>query len=318
MICRAHKAALSAPEEEFLAAWRRASPQNERYYQEWTILLGAISDVFKSEPEEAPPLIEDLIAPRIFEGRDPNRRLRLRLRMTAAGTLLCAAIAAALILPWRGLPGDTAFGTGEVVTGRSESTTVRLGDGSIVLVGPDSRLRIVGESGKREVWLEGRAFFAVAHDDHRPFAVRTHAGDAVVLGTRFDIRARDDDLQLLVVEGAVRVGARGGEIEIEENVRLTVSVASDPVAQPVDPDELQQELSWVGDFLVFSDTPLSRAAKELSERYDIPVAILDSTLARHTVTGVFADEDVQEVARILCQAVAAHCSVRDTGITIGR
>ena len=53
--------------------------------------------------------------------------------------------------------------------------TVRLADGSTVVLGPESRLALGEGFGRqsRELRLEGQAFFEVVHDDARPFLVRT-------------------------------------------------------------------------------------------------------------------------------------------------
>ncbi|MQA92446.1 MAG: hypothetical protein GEU90_19835 [Gemmatimonas sp.] len=67
------------------------------------------------------------------------------------------------------------FGTGGVVTGAGEAVTVKLGDGTIVRLAPESRLRMMGQTGRREVWMDSRAFFAVTKVEDRPFVVRTHA-----------------------------------------------------------------------------------------------------------------------------------------------
>src|SRR5438105_3880342 len=54
----------------------------------------------------------------------------------------------------------------------------------------------------REVALEGRGFFAIAHDG-TPFVIRTDAGNVTVLGTRLDLEARGRGLRVVVVEGRV-------------------------------------------------------------------------------------------------------------------
>src|SRR5206468_9531820 len=57
----------------------------------------------------------------------------------------------------------------------------------------------------RDVYLDGEAFFEVAHDARRPFAVHTARAVARDLGTRFNVRAYRDaaDVVVAVAEGAV-------------------------------------------------------------------------------------------------------------------
>jgi ferric-dicitrate binding protein FerR (iron transport regulator) len=81
----------------------------------------------------------------------------------------------------------------EFVTDTAEMATARLDDGSVVRLAPRSRLRVSHAAHVRESWLDGEAYFAVAHDKARPFRVRTRAGTVEVLGTRFDLRVAADD-----------------------------------------------------------------------------------------------------------------------------
>jgi transmembrane sensor len=321
LICRTLQGRTSRAERDRLLAWRRDSPENERYYSDLVRLLEEATAAELSEEADSMPLIEDLIAPSPFSTFRKRRRGWSRSRLLAATSTLTAAAAILLFLfgsrPASQSLAESSFGTGEIVTGHSESTTVRLGDGTIVRLGPESRLRVIGEAGRREVWMEGRAYFAVARDEARPFRIRTHAGDALVLGTRFDLHVRNDDLRVLVVEGAVQLGARGSAVDVEASQLGRVTAYLPPSREEVDAEFIETELSWIGNFIAFENTPLSRAAQELSAHYGVPVEVLDSSLARETVRGMFTDETLPEVVRVLCRATGAHCSITPTGVTIG-
>lgn len=305
----------SKAEEAQLQAWRRKSINNERHYRHLVEMLDHISDTVLEEDVDAPPLIEDLLS-KSAPSRDGSRSFRRGVWQVAASGLVAAA-ALALVLFRGSRPAEMAFGAGEVVTGASESTTVRLGDGSVVRLGPGSRLRVIADQGSREVWMEGRAYFSVARDESRPFRIRTHAGDAVVLGTRFDLEARADDMRVVVVEGAVKMGAAGSEVEVAAREIGTVGDGGAPQRRSADVEEIDRELAWVGSFIAFENTPLSQAADELSRRFGVPVVVLDTTLARETVRGTFTDEPLDEITRVLCRAVSVHCSVQDGRVTIG-
>lgn len=321
LICRAYHGRVTEAEEKRLLVWRRGSRENDMYYHDLLLLLREASSAqAKTEMPAAPPV--ELLAPKsVRRVRATTSAWSSRVRSIAVGSAAAAALATLLLLPR--FPGSSAvdpfsFGTGEIVTGSSESTTVTLGDGTVVRLGPASRLRVVGSPGTREVWMQGRAYFAVAKHDGKPFRVRTHAGDAVVLGTRFDLQATKDEMQLLVIDGAVELGAGGKELDLKASQLGKISRSLPPVRVEVDDSYIERELSWVGNFIAFEATPLSRATRELSAHYDVPIEVLDGTLARETVRGVFHDQDLEEVIRVLCRATAAHCTMGPTGVTIGR
>ena len=316
LICRVRNGSASKLEEAKLRAWRRESFENELHYRRFVEMLDEIAGVMLGEDIDGPPLIEDLLVPQAASPSRPNRRARGWWKGVAS-MVTAAAVTIFVVSDQWSDTGDPAFGAGEVVTGASESTTVRLGDGSVVRLGPGSRLRVTGDAGSREVWMEGRAYFSVAHDESRPFRIRTHAGDAIVLGTRFDLEARDDDMRVMVVEGAVRMGAPGAQVDIAASEVGEVGDGGAPVTRSIEVQELDQELSWVGSFIAFENTPLSLAADELTRRFGIPVVLLDSALAQETVRATFTDESLEEITRVLCRAVAVHCSVQNGKVTIG-
>jgi len=244
---------------------------------------------------------------------DPGRRVP---RVIWIGGLAAAGLAGLIVgrTMWPGVPAPVVdLSAAEFSTGPSERVTVRLGDGTVIRLAPQTRLRVTPASDERAVWLDGQAFFAVARQRGR-FVVRTHAGEAVALGTRFDLEAREADLRLVVVEGRVALAAGGERVVVGPN-EVGNARATKPltVSRVTDRD---RELEWMGDFLVFQATPLSQAAVELTKHYGVPVRVVDSGLAAETVSGWFSNERLEDVLKILCRAVKAHCIVGKSGATI--
>jgi len=202
------------------------------------------------------------------------------------------------------------FGPAELVTGPGETATTRLADGTVVRVAPDSRLQVMKNVGEREVWLTGRAYFAVAKDSTRPFRVRTHAGDALVLGTRFDLEARDRKLQVLVMEGWVAVSARGATVQVGP-MEMT-RVQADRPLQVSSIEDVQSLLQWLDTFIAFEETPLLDVASEIERRFGMRVEVADTTLGGRTVSGWSSAKTPRDLLMRICVAVSAHCSISDT------
>lgn len=322
LIIRSLRGHTSASEERMLADWRDRSAASARHYHDihrlWR-LGGVLVDGAEDEP---PPTIRELmrrVEEEVPAARPPTRPagsrgwrpwLQRALQMAA---LFILGFAVRHTVFEGGNP--TALGVAEFVTGASETVTVTLGDGTLVRLAPESRLRLTGAA-EREVWLDGHAYFAVTTQEGHPFRVRTHAGDAVVLGTRFDLQAEEGRLRLLVVEGKVELAARGTTVAIEASEMSEVIGSAPPTLEKVDPQYVQSSLRWMGDFIAFEATPLRQAAQELSLHYGVPIEVLDSTLTNETVHGWFADEELEDVLNVVCRAVRAHCSIRQAGVTI--
>jgi ferric-dicitrate binding protein FerR (iron transport regulator) len=139
-----------------------------------------------------------------------------------------------------------------------------------------------------------------------------------VLGTQFDVDARNSDVRLTVVEGKVALaGARGGETRVERGQQARVvegRVVPAVVAVPAARDSAR----WVGRFLAFQGASLQEVARELEQAYGVRVTLADPALASQSVTSWFSDRPLEEVVRVVCSLVAAECAVTGDGVTIGR
>jgi len=314
LVDRARRGEATAAELNDLATWRRASADNEREYQAILRLLDAGRALAEGETAISRPTAADIIA-----------RTKSRRRFTGASVAArwapwaiaaAAAVVAAVSLRSRTIGGDAIPGWGatEVVTGATELATVELGEGSVVRLAPSSRLRVLAGR-ERAVHLEGRAFFAVQRMPRQPLVVHTAGGDARVLGTRFELATNADRLELHVVEGRVALNTPREHVEVGPGEAGAVAngVVSRPsrVATPA-------VATWVGTFLAFQATPLGEAAREIERVYRTPVTIVDTTLARETITATFTDRPVQEVVNVVCAVLSARCEVKDGRVRIDR
>jgi transmembrane sensor len=224
---------------------------------------------------------------------------------------LAAAAILILLLPLvrgGGEPGANRladFGSDEFVT-ETESATVGLRDGSVVRLAPASRLRVYGRQDSREVALSGRGYFAIAADPDLPFTVHSDAGTVTVLGTRFDITVSGEDLRVVVVEGSVRLAARGSQVVVRAG--QLAQVVKGNLVPPVDVPDPASFIGWVGNFIAFHNTPLRDVAREIEQRYRITVELSDPELGGRTVTALFAGRSYEEIVEVICVVAHLQCT----------
>jgi ferric-dicitrate binding protein FerR (iron transport regulator) len=311
LITRSLEGRTTADEQEALAAWRSASPANEARFQQlawvWTVSGQALTAV----PTTPPP------AAAVIRAADSAQGVAtVRSRSSSAWRWLTPALAAAAMLVvgiglgrWSGA-GVEMFAPVEVRTAATEMASVELSDGTLVRLAPDSRIRFSADVERRELWLEGRAFVGVAHQADRPFVVRTRLGEALVLGTRFEVNVERDDLRVVVVEGRVALStADGRTVEVGHGHVGHARAGEAPTSARV--DDVLALLDWMETTVVFHTTPLVDVARELSRRYTIPVVIRDSTLARRTVSASFTNQPFEQVLAAVCVVVSGSCTIED-------
>lgn len=224
----------------------------------------------------------------------PMRGRRMRRALLAGGLAASLAFAVAgsgLFGPFAGLYADYATAPGE----RQE---VRLPDGSKAILNTASALSLsYSTGGERRVELHaGEALFEVEHDEARPFVVASGAGEVHVLGTVFAVRQDADDVQVVVLEGRVRLAAPNQAAELVQNQQASYS--AEGVGDPVTVD-VHKATAWTRGKLIFNQRPLAEVVAEMERYFAGRIFIADEGLKKLKVTGVFDLKDPHAVLRAL-------------------
>lgn len=314
LIIRVLEGEASPRQQSELERWRESSGKNEERFHEVAGVWRLTGEHREIRAQGPAPSARELLSGGGPSELRPSAGGLSPVREAGRWPLRVAALAAALLLGlgmghFSARPGGMGV---EFHTGAGEMTTATLADGTVVRLAPSSRLRIEQRQGVREVWLEGRAFFSVARDPSRPFIVRGSAGDATVLGTRFDVENRGDDLRLLVLEGRVAVSVPDGDVEVGAGELAEARRGSAPSVTAVsDPEAM---VAWLGVFMAFESTPLGQVARELEARLGIQVEFTDPELATRTVSGWFGRDVRDEIVPIICRIAGVQCEVEGSAV----
>jgi transmembrane sensor len=208
-----------------------------------------------------------------------------------------------LVLPnFNSTPGPNNVGPAgapiQYASARGEVKEVRLADGSIMTLDADSLAVGRFDQDRRTIELErGRAFFAVARDTSRPFAVRALGQQVTAVGTQFDVRILGDKLTVTLLEGRVTVGPAGstqGARTLEPGQQLVIRGGKGLVRRLE--ERSAAAASWREGLLSFDDQPLGEAAAIVNRYSDDQVVIRDPAVAALRVSGQFRAGDVSRFA----------------------
>ncbi|MFH5834107.1 FecR family protein [Halalkalibaculum sp. DA384] len=182
----------------------------------------------------------------------------------------------------------------EIVAQNGERATYILSDGSRVVLHAGSRMEVPlsFNSGERELFLEGEAYFEVTHDESKPFTVHSESAFTRVLGTKFLLKAWPDErneVEVVVSEGKVALGREPAEegagskqAIVTKNKIGRVSSESDPeVLSGVD---MNWYMGWTEGKLIFKDRPLSQIIPKLERWYAIEIRTENDAIARKRLT----------------------------------
>ncbi len=209
-----------------------------------------------------------------------------------------------------GIKGNTELKTILVRNARRDSIT--LSDGSKITLDAGSKISFPGKfTGKaREVYLTGEAFFEVAPNPGKPFTVFINQAAVEVVGTKFNIRAwqQERKITITVTEGKVLLYSE--KDGIEKSVTLNQGYASTVPenGQPTLPRmvDVRKSTGWMQNEIYFENTPLSEILNQLERWYDVKFEVRDSTVINDCLTVHLSDRTLEYHLKLIGELVDAH------------
>lgn len=229
----------------------------------------------------------------LLQARLKRTTLRRTLWMRVAGA---AAVVLLCIAGWQTYEGLRPIEM-TTVTAQAETRTVVLPDRTEVILNRYSTLTYPKDfrrETRREVSLQGGAYFEVAKNPSHPFVVETGEVQVEVLGTYFNVEAypRDREVRTTLLEGSVAVSLRdrSQRLVLAPNERAVYHKTSgrlmqEPLADAAD------DISWSRGQLNFRSQPLREIVRQLANAYQTDIRIADPTLAEYRLTATF---DIRE------------------------
>lgn len=180
-------------------------------------------------------------------------------------------------------------------------TVVQLEDGSKVTLNKNSRLSYTDEFGKvkREVKLEGEAFFAVAKDAQHPFIVSAKQSQIKVLGTKFNVYAplKNDEVIVTLVEGSVCF-TTGREKKVMKPAEQLICRGSNLKLLTIDPDST---CAWKDGLYKYKSIELAKLIQCIEMRFSVKIKMnIPLALDTMKVTASFREgQSVEEMLDII-------------------
>ena len=180
---------------------------------------------------------------------------------------------------------------------------VTLPDGTIINLNTCSRLTYPESfSGKsREVFLDGEAYFDVAHDKRHPFIVRAGELKIRVLGTKFNVNASTlvPQITATLIEGSIEAVTGKKNILMKPNQQLKYDTSSGRVSL-TELTNASREIRWTQNVWVLSDTPLLDICQRLEQQFNIKIIIMNDELIGKSFTGEFyTNESLESILKTM-------------------
>ena len=185
-----------------------------------------------------------------------------------------------------------------------------LEDGSVVFLAKETSIRYPEHfvSDKREVSLQGDAFFDVAKNRERPFWIDTEQVKIEVLGTAFSVKSVEDaPFRLSVQRGTVRVTLKKGNKECYVKAGETVVLQSQQLL--LSANENTEELNRYLKHVCFKDESLEHILKVMNMNAgSLQIRVASPALEKRKLTVEFSNESPETVATLIACALYLKCT----------
>lgn len=210
----------------------------------------------------------------------------------------------------------------EITTAMGQRVNLTLSDGTKVILNADSKMELpkVFEANKREVSLEGEAYFNVAKNPDKPFLIHTSGSTTRVLGTSFSISAYPEEYQIRVAveEGRVSfetntvVAAKQATLNGLEVARYnfkTEQLLTDSI------DDLELYLGWTKGYLKFRKTAMRSVAKDMERRFGVDVVFEDPAIEAMLLTAHLKSRSIRNVLDVISMSLDLGYELQENRVT---
>jgi transmembrane sensor len=238
----------------------------------------------------------------------------------------------------------------EITVPYGSRISITLNDSSLVWINSGSRLSYPTNFArdKREVYLEGEAFFDIQKNPKQPFYVKTSDLDIKVLGTRFNVKSypEEDIIETTLISGQLMLIPKQsyvsdgqqtmlhsdqkayyskeakklelGKQEYIEDIKPAAKESSNLVKTKTieNIEHMTIETSWKDELLIFRDEPFSSLAKRLERWYGVEIILKDSEVGDYKFTGTIRNETVEQAMKAFSVASSINYSIDQNTVVV--
>ncbi len=177
-----------------------------------------------------------------------------------------------------------------------------LPDGTKILLSKNSEITYSKnfEGDTREINLTGEGFFDVHHDATHPFIIHTQGTDVKVLGTSFNVRAYNAQVQVLVKTGRVQFSKNNKQVILTKGQKGEILANVDTI--------IKSEISEVKiivkeniNSFVFNKMSLGEVAENLSKQFGKNIKFSQEKIKNCKLTATFENEKLENIIAVIAE-----------------
>jgi len=246
----------------------------------------------------------------IFEKLDKQKEIRtiplyqITLRVAASLVVLIALGGSVWI--W-------GFNRVNIYCPKGQNITAILPDSSKVILNADIRISYNKAlwAIRRKVYITGEALFKVKKG--KQFDVIADIATTSVLGTTFDVYAREGKVKVSCIEGRVSVKNNTSNSKVILTAGLHTQSTASKICSPT--KTIKNEMvAWTSGEFYFNNSPFKDVLKELERQFNVKINYIGDE--KRFYTGYFNNKDLNDALRLVCIPMDVSYTINENTIEI--
>jgi transmembrane sensor len=213
-------------------------------------------------------------------------------------------------------PDHTEVAVVQKFTERAEHKFLLLSDSTKVWLNASSTINYPEQfdEKKREVYLNGEAYFEVKHAEKIPFIIHTGEVTTVVLGTAFNVKAYEGQQHIIVSVKRGKVQVMKADKIISTLVKgQEVKINKKDVHNLVDKTDSNSNAgSWQYGYLSYEDENFGDIISDMERVYNTEIIVMNEQLKNLSVTTSFNREiGAKKALDILCRLTDSKLEIKN-------
>jgi ferric-dicitrate binding protein FerR (iron transport regulator) len=322
-----------------LRKYRRghATPEEKKLIDAWYASMGTASENNIPGDAELQHLYRSSIYPHLQNSRHGRpKKLFPWYSIRIAASILIMVVAGLFFIDFPTTNNKIAAATKETpllwkdISNTTTATqSIILPDGSNVALEPESKLKFSAafNTTKREVYLEGEAFFEVSHNANIPFFVHANEVTTKVLGTSFTIKAikHDPEITVVVKTGKVSVFTNVEKEKKSSAAKEIILTPNQQIVYDKEEKEISKMIVKTPQVIIpeeevrrmrFAEAPVTEIFKALEKMYGVDIEFDEALLSSCRLTTVISNDGLYSRLNIICNVVGTSYTLEADRIVI--
>ena len=191
-----------------------------------------------------------------------------------------------------------------VLTFKSGNQSIEqiLPDGTKILLSKNSEITYPKsfEGSTREIHLTGEGFFDVHHDSAHPFIIHTQGTDVRVLGTSFNVRAYNNQVQVLVKTGRVQFSKNNHQVILTKGQKGEILANANTIIKS-EVVEVETVVKEKLNSFVFNKMSVGEVAVTLSKQFGKSIKFSQDNIKNCKLTATFENEKLENIIAVIAE-----------------